>query len=97
MTAPMRRRMLVALVSAVITSALAVAINLATSWMRSVWAWVAAATLTLAAAGIAFLLDRESPKDSETRNPPINQIVNNSSVNGSVIQIAHTDGNVEIQ
>lgn len=91
------RRLVVTLASAVITSGVAVAVNLATNWMNNVWAWSAAAAFTVAAAGAAYVFNREKPNHSEASSLPIHQSVNDSSVAGSVIQIGQVSGNVDVQ
>lgn len=49
-----------ALATAVVTSALAVGINLATEWKTSQWAWAAVAVLTLLTAGLTHLAGRSN-------------------------------------
>ncbi|MEV0726982.1 hypothetical protein AB0I37_29935 [Micromonospora purpureochromogenes] len=57
-TSPHRRLILTAL-SVLITSALAVAVNLATSWMDNGWAWAGAVALTVAAAAVTYALNSQ--------------------------------------
>ncbi|HEY8374237.1 MAG TPA: hypothetical protein VIL00_15985 [Pseudonocardiaceae bacterium] len=50
------RAWLPALVGAVVGTALAVLVNLATEWKSNPWAWVAVVVLTLTSAGVTFWL-----------------------------------------
>lgn len=55
---PVRRTLIV--ISVVLTSAAAVAINLATDWKTNPWAWLAVVVVTMLAAVVALWLDRRN-------------------------------------
>jgi hypothetical protein len=81
---------------AVVTSALAVVVNLATEWKTNPWAWVGVAGLTLAAAGGSWWMFRSQSSATASDAPPPGQSVTNSTISGPNIQIGSAGGNVEI-
>jgi hypothetical protein len=89
-----------ALIVAVVTSGLAVAINLATDLKDSWWAWLAVATLTVASGGIsAWLLPSDAPHTTppaptEQQPSTSNQI--SGTVQGSAIQSGTISGPVTV-
>ncbi|OLF13670.1 hypothetical protein BLA60_00200 [Actinophytocola xinjiangensis] len=62
-----RRSVVLALVPALLGSALAVAINLATEWKYSVLAWVVVGVLTVLTAAVSLLVSR-APSGTEPGN-----------------------------
>jgi hypothetical protein len=61
----MRRLVLPAVVAALATSAVGVAVNLATDWRTNVVAWVVVVVLTLLSAGVTiWLIRRQEPSAS---------------------------------
>lgn len=82
---------------AVVTSTLAVVVNLATEWKTNPWAWAGVAGLTVAAAGVSWWMFRsQSPATGSDTPPPPGQSVTNSSIIGPNIQIGSAGGNVEL-
>lgn len=59
----------VSLIAAVVTTAVAVAINIATELKTEAWAWIAVGVLTIALAGVTVLMHRLDTRTT-TDQPP---------------------------
>lgn len=61
------------LVTAITTSAVAAALNLATDWKNNLWAWLAVGVLTLTSGGVAVWLYRKqtAAADELSRRAPV--------------------------
>jgi ABC-type iron transport system FetAB permease component len=68
---------------AVLTSVLAVAVNLATEWKVNLWAWLAVVVTTALVAAASLWLDRRQV-GPELARPVGGQVVNNSTIGWSV-------------
>jgi hypothetical protein len=90
------RRWVIPLTATILTSAIGVAINLATETGSSIWAWVVVAVLTIAAAVLGTMTTQ--PKEAEP--PPAVRSTNNSisgTVHGQVVQAGDITGNVTMR
>jgi hypothetical protein len=88
-----------ALVVAVVTSGLGVAINLATDMKGSWWAWLAVGTLTVVSGGItAWRQGSDTPRHPQPQTVPQSSTHNQVSgtVRGSAIQSGTINGPVTI-
>jgi hypothetical protein len=72
------------LVWAVLTSTVAVAVNLATEWKSNPWAWfVVAVTTALVAVAALWLEHQQGDPPAESERPAHRQMVKNSTIHGS--------------
>jgi hypothetical protein len=80
---------------AVLTSATAVAVNLATEWKSNPWAWLAVAVTTALVASVALWLDRRQAAAGSSENGG-GQSVSHSTIGQDNIQIGRArDVNLE--
>lgn len=83
------------LLSAVATAGLGVAINYATEWKTSFWAWAAVAVITVLVAGATlWLVRRQAGRDAQEHAGPI---VKNARIGRDNIQVGPVGGNVTIR
>jgi hypothetical protein len=75
------------LVWAALSSAGAVAVNLATEWKSNPWAWLAVVLTTALVAAAALWLDHRKNDQGETQRPGGGQVVNNSTIHGPNLQV----------
>lgn len=68
------------LITAVVTSALAVVINLATDWKGNSWAWLAVVVLTLLSAGASYWLSRSSEEPTALISRSVTGKVSKSTI-----------------
>lgn len=97
MTKMVDKRLVLTVASTVITSSLAVAVNVATKSTSNAWAWLATALLTVAAAGSTYVLNRRSKSKGESSGQPIRQSVHNAAVGGTIVQIGQANGDIDIR
>lgn len=84
--------------TATVSSAVAVAVNLATEWKGNLWAWLAVGVLTVISCGVALWLDRRQG-GGEARRSAIDgnkQIVSGSMIGRDNIQIGQAGHDVNI-
>ncbi|GAB3465807.1 hypothetical protein [Actinophytocola sediminis] len=67
-TRKLRRSAGYAFASALLASALAVVVNLATEWKHNLAAWIVVAALTILTAATTFLLMRDAPESPRTND-----------------------------
>jgi len=77
--------------TAVVSSGVAIVINLATEWKTNIWAWAAVAALTLVAAALSLWLARRP----DTSAPP--GVSMSGSVGRDNIQLGPVGGNARIE
>ncbi|MGH3568805.1 MAG: hypothetical protein ACRDRH_22815 [Pseudonocardia sp.] len=77
--------------TAVVSSGVAVVVNLATEWGTNVWAWAAVVVLTLVAAALSLWLARRS--DASTR-PGVSM---SGSVGRDNIQLGQVGGSATVE
>jgi hypothetical protein len=82
---------------AVMTSAVAIAVNLATEWKHNLWAWLAVAAFTLLTAGVTLWLHHRQVGDTSEPRNGIGPVVNNSFIGRDNIQIDRTGGDVNVE
>lgn len=83
-----RRVVAPTLVCAVLTSMVAVVVNLATEWKSNPWAWLAVAVTTVLVAVAALWLEhRRGGFPAESERPAHRQVVENSTIYGSNFQV----------
>lgn len=83
----MRRVVAPTVAWAVLTSAAAVAVNLATEWKSNPWAWPAVVVTTALVAGAALWLDHRKGDPAEPERPAGGQVVDNSTIHGPNFQV----------
>jgi len=67
--------------TAVVTSGIAIVINLATDWKTNPWAWLAVVVLTAATAGVALWLNKaQEPPAPASLDRSVTGDVSNSTV-----------------
>ncbi|MFC4065128.1 hypothetical protein [Actinoplanes subglobosus] len=86
------------LVSAIVASALAVSVNLATDLKRSWWAWIAVVLLTAVTGLITFRLAarRSGPERSLEENAASVANTIAGDVTGKAVQAGRIDGDVNL-
>ncbi|MFB9904458.1 hypothetical protein [Allokutzneria oryzae] len=94
------RRWWAALGVAVVTTGVGIAVNVATDLGSNVWAWVAVAVLTLAAAGVAVWTTQTTPAAqaapaADKQAPQVRNSIS-GNVTGSVVQAGHIEGDVRL-
>lgn len=83
-----RRVVAPTLVSAVLTSMVAVVVNLATEWKSNPWAWLAVGVTTVLVAVAALWLEhRRGGLPAESERSAHRQVVKNSTIYGSNFQV----------
>jgi cytochrome bd-type quinol oxidase subunit 2 len=83
-----RRVVAPTLVWAVLTSAVAVAVNLATEWKSNPWAWLAVVVTTVLVAVAALWVEhRHGDPSAGSERPVHGQVVTNSTIHGSNFQV----------
>jgi ABC-type arginine/histidine transport system permease subunit len=83
--------------SAVVGSAVAVSVNLATEWKNNLWAWLAVLVFTVISGGVALWLEYRHTGDTSrpAREGP-RLVVNDAVIGGDNIQIGSAGGDVDI-
>lgn len=82
-----RRVVAPTVVWAVLTSAAAVAVNLATEWKSNPWAWLTVVVTTALVAAAALWLDHQKGDPAEPERPAGGQVVDNSTIHGPNFQV----------
>lgn len=80
-----------AVLTAVVSSALAIVVNLATEWKGNMWAWIGVAALTLLAAGVAAVVQRGRDYPGVGGDLPVIQTVQGSVIGRDNIQIGRAN------
>lgn len=81
-----RRVVVPTVVWAVLTSVVAVAVNLATEWKSNPWAWLVVVVTTVLVAAAALWLDHRRGDLAVIERPVGGQVVSNSTI-GSNVQV----------
>lgn len=82
-----RRVVAPTVVWAVLTSMVAVAVNLATEWKSNPWAWLVVGVSTALVAVAALWLDHRRADPAGPERPVGGQVVNNSTIQGPNVQV----------